>query len=226
MAREIKYEFSFEDGSSWAYTLNFDAEHHFVPAAEATQREIKGWTRLKFNQCPHCPLSTADTLQCPVARNLDQMVEDSKNTLSITRALVTVTTPERTISRECATQDGLRSLFGVIMASSACPHLDWLRPLARFHLPFADTDETLFRVLSLQLLHQFFNEEGSSLESASERTKERYSNVEKVNHAFIGRIRSYCDADADKNAIAALDVFVQLFQYQAEGDFGSLRKYF
>lgn len=222
MARKLTYNFLFEDGSSWNYELHFDNANNFIPKKET---EIKDWTRLGFHQCSHCPLKKETSPQCPIARNLDTMVEDSKLTLSYVRALVTVESPERTYRKECATQEGLRSLFGVIMASSGCPHLDWLRPLTRFHLPFADADETLFRILSLQLLEGYLSGDEAKLVESSKRIKERYKAVETVNHSFINRVQSYCQADADKNAIAALDIYVQLFPYQLENKFDSLRPY-
>lgn len=64
------------------------------------------------------------------------------------------------------------------------------------------------------------------MKSSEKRILERYKAVETVNHTFMKRIRSYCEADADKNAIAALDIFVQLFAYQMESNFSSLRVYF
>jgi hypothetical protein len=223
MSRKLKYAFEFEDGKTWQYDLAFDKENNFIPRQEIA---AKDWTKLEFQKCPHCPLKAEKTAQCPIARNLDQVVEDSKSTLSCTRAKVTVTSPERTYSKACDTQEGLRSLFGVVMSTSGCPHLDWLRPLARFHLPFADIDETLFRVLSLQLMEAFLSSDEQEKGTISKRIEDRYKQVERVNHAFINRIRSYCKADADKNAIAALDVFVQLFQYQSQGNFESLRPFF
>jgi len=223
MPSNIKYTFEFEDGSSWVYDLQFDAEHYFLPK-EGTA--IKEWTQLGFQQCPNCPLKAANCAQCPVARNLNQVVEDSKTTLSVKRAKVRVETSERHYEKECATQEGLRSLFGVVMASSGCPHLDWLRPLARFHLPFSDADETLFRVLSLEALKAFFSGDEVSLSSVSKKIADRYREVETVNHSFVKRIRTYCQADADKNAIAALDVFVQMFPYQMQSNFDSLRAFF
>ena len=149
MPRSVTYFFEFEKGISWKYELSFDDAQRYIPPAAGT---AKSWTALEFNKCPHCPLKKDTSPQCPVARNLDQIVEDSKTAISFTRAKVTVTTPERAYAKECAAQDGLRSLFGLLMASSGCPHLDWLRPLARYHLPFASADENLFRVLSLQLV--------------------------------------------------------------------------
>jgi hypothetical protein len=201
----------------------FDGEHRYIPPPQAAPRE---WTRLDFNKCPHCPLQSSSSPQCPVARNLDSVVEDSKSTLSYTRAVVTVATKERSYSKACATQEGLRSLFGLLMASSGCPHLDWLRPLARFHLPFGDADESLFRFLSLQLLEAYFSGKGDSMSQCAKEIETRYKKVETVNHTFKKRIRDHCEKDADKNAIAALDVFVQMFNFQAESNFSSLRKYF
>jgi hypothetical protein len=218
MTRSIKYEFHLEDGSNWEYTLRFDSKQRFLPEKESSGKE---WTKLGFKQCPHCPLDKST--DCPVARNLDQIVEDSQKTISVKRTLVIVTTPERTFSKKCSTSEGLLALFGLVMASSGCPHLDWLRPMARFHLPFSDIDETMSRILGNELLRQYFSDRTQTLENAADNIQQRYSNVEKVNHAFIERIRAYCDGDADKNAIASLDVFTQIFRYQQESDFSSLK---
>ncbi len=223
MTRSTTYRFEFQDGSSWNYELVFDEHQRYVVPAVET---IRPWTRLEFQKCPHCPLKSDKHPQCPVARNLDRIVEDSKATISWTRSKVTVVTPERTFIKECATQDGLRSLFGLLMACSDCPHLEWLRPLARYHLPFANADESLFRVLSLQLVEDFLDPTGSNMKGSEKRILDRYKAVETVNHSFMKRIRSYVEADADKNAIAALDVFVQMFTLHLESNFSSLRPLF
>jgi len=223
MARSISYNFEFKDGAPWNYVLEFDDQNVYVSKADDAP---KPWTHLDFHKCGHCPLNSTTSPQCPVAKNLNKIVEDSKGTLSITKAKVTVVTPERTYSKECATQDGLRSLFGMVMASSGCPRLDWLRPLARFHLPFADVDETLFRVLSLQLVEDYLLGKSSEKNAAATHLEKRYRDVERVNHTFIERIRSYCKADADKNAIAALDVYAQLFPFHLEDNFRALRELF
>lgn len=118
------------------------------------------------------------------------------------------------------------SLFGLIMASSGCPHMEWLRPLARFHLPFSKLKETTFRVLSQELLRLYFTNSDKPIESVAELVQEHYKQVQVVNHCFIERIRSYCDGDADKNAIAALDVFVQIFQFQRQTEFKELSSLF
>lgn len=223
MTRTITYRFETDGATPWSYALTFDASHHLV--AKPT-KEIREWTRLEYHQCTHCPLKKETQPQCPVARNLDEVVENFKSVLSFTKYKVTVEAPERTYSKECSTQEGLKSLFGLIMACSGCPHLDWLKPLARFHLPFGDLEETLFRTLSLQLLDDFLGHSLSDPATISKRIADRYQGVETVNHAFAERIRYYCEKDADKNAISSLDVFVQMFQFQKESNFSALRRYF
>ncbi len=223
MKRTVTYDFEFEEGPGWHYELKFDEHHIFIPEQPSTGKQ---WTKLDFHQCSHCPLKTSEHSDCPVARNLDQVVEDSKNTLSCTRARVRVQVDQREYGKDCDTQEGLRSLFGLVMASSGCPHLDWLRPLARFHLPFSDGDETLFRVFALELLRQYFKNPESSLQSVTEVISQHYAAVIRVNHTFIERIRSYCDEDADKNAIAALDCYAQLFPLHLEARFQELEEIF
>ena len=173
-SRKITYHFAFTDGSSWKYELEFDKDFRFINTKDTP---VKPWTALDFNQCPHCPLNKTTSPQWPVARNLDRIVEDSKNTLSYTPATVSVMMPERTYVKQCATQEGLRSLFGMIMGASGCPHLDWFRPMARFHLPFSDSEETLFRVLSLQLLTIFFEDTGGGIGQCAEQIQARYDAI-------------------------------------------------
>lgn len=222
-ARTITYRFEFDKGTSWNYPLEFDEQHRLVPGPT---KESRPWTKLDYCKCSHCPLNSSEHPQCPVARNIDHIVEDSKAVISYTEVHVSVSTPERQYSKKCAAQSGLVSLFGLIMATSGCPHLDWLRPLARFHLPFSSIEETLFRVLSLQLLGEFFNKDRNDSETSTEQIKKKYAAVGTLNHAFIKRIKTYCAGDADKNAIAALDIWVQAFELYHEENFEPIKPYF
>ncbi len=221
--RTISYEFEFEDKTQWKYDLQFEDDQRLVPVPTKANRS---WTKLEHHQCSHCPLKSSEHPQCPVARDIDNIIEESKACFSYKVATVTVRTPERDYVKTAPTQQGLQSIFGLIMASSACPHLSWLRPLARFHLPFAGLDETLFRVLSLQLLSEFFAKQRLNSSESAENLAKMYKAVQIVNHTFIGRIRSYCSGDADKNALAGLDLFVQLFELHQQSDFQPLQKYF
>ena len=56
----------------------------------------------------------------------------------------------------------IRSLIGLIMALSGCPHMEFFKPLARFHLPWASLEETTLRSASIYLLMQFFKNPGKN----------------------------------------------------------------
>ena len=221
--RQIAYKFDLDSGTSWEYQLQFDDLNCLTSLKNSVPR---AWTALEFHKCSHCPLSSQTHPHCPVAQNIDAIVEDSKAIISYTEVTVTVTTPERQYKKRCAVQQGLLSLFGLIMATSGCPHLDWLRPLARFHLPFASIEEALFRALSLQLTSEFFNNRRLGVEASKSELEKCYAKVSTLNHCFIERIRSYCSGDADKNAIAALDIWVQAFNIYQEDNFEPIKKYF
>ena len=67
---------------------------------------------------------------------------------------------------------------------------------------------------------------GGGIGQCAEQIQARYDATAKVNHTFIKRIHAYCEADADKNALAALDMFSQLFQFQQAVRFESIQGYF
>ena len=222
MFRTITYRFDFEDGTSWSYDLVFDDQNRLLPVAGRGSE----WTALEFHKCANCPLRASDSPNCPVAINADRIVEDSKGTISYTQALVTVTTPERTYRKQCAVQQGLLALFALVMATSGCPHLDWFRPLARFHVPFASLEENVFRVLSLQLLTEFFAKERKDAQTSTGLIKAKYEAFATVNRSFLKRVRTRCSGDADQNAVAALSLWIEIFGIHEQSDFGVLAKFF
>ena len=224
-SREISYFFKFSDDSSLEFHLNFD-EHNNLIVKEPL--EIKEWTKLDNFKCSNCPLNSDEFTQCPVAKNLDDVVEKTKNKISYEKVSVQVVTPERTYYKETDTQEGLFSLFGLIMASSGCSHLGWFKPLARFHLPFSDTDETMFRILSLHLVSEYLRSENKDFNCSIDGIKTKYQRVEVVNLDFTNRIKSYGKGkgDADLNAITALDLFAKLFEIEESANFMDLTSYF
>lgn len=61
-------------------------------------------------------------------------------------------TEERTYSKDTLLQQGLASLLGIVMTTSGCPVLEPLKPMVRFHLPFATLTETVYRMVSMCLV--------------------------------------------------------------------------
>ena len=151
---KIVYDFAFPDGGSKAYTVELDqiTLSYRPPESEPPPT----WARLENNQCGHCPLKPAEHPYCPVATNLATLVEAFKDKASVAEATVTVTTEERTYVKRLPLQRGIFGIFGLVMATSSCPYMDFLKPMARFHLPFSSVEETIVRSVSMYLLKQYF----------------------------------------------------------------------
>ncbi|MBT3979701.1 MAG: hypothetical protein HOE90_00025 [Bacteriovoracaceae bacterium] len=149
----IKFKYAFklpESGEKpFTYTIDIDEDEITLIDNDPTGPE---WTKLENYKCQNCPLKVEENEFCPVAKNLFNTVEYFKNAPSFEKAEVYVETPERTYYKNTSLQDGLFSIFGVIMATSGCPPLDFLRPMARFHLPFSTLEETMIRSSSMKKL--------------------------------------------------------------------------
>ena len=216
---KIQYSFTFPNNEKLDYEIELDQEFNYILHQSARKSD---WTKLDFHKCENCPLISKDHPHCPIALNLHEIVEETKDKISHERATVEVIARERKYIKETDTQSGLISLFGLIMSTSACPHMEWFKPMARFHLPFATVDETMFRVLSVALIKDYFDERENLIADI----QSVYQNIEKVNLGIIDRIRSHAQGDADANAIAALDLFGKLFEFELNSQFSTLRKYF
>jgi hypothetical protein len=148
--QRIRYRFDLPDGSQKSLDFSFDAiDFRLANAAPATP---PSWTDLKFNQCANCPLNSAQSPHCPAALQMVSAIEPLKALASFDTVGVTVTQGERTIYAETSAQTAMSSVLGLIMATAGCPWTDRLRPMARFHLPFATEAETVYRSTSMFLL--------------------------------------------------------------------------
>ncbi|MEI6305837.1 MAG: hypothetical protein WCP33_03350 [Deltaproteobacteria bacterium] len=96
------------------------------------------------------------------------------------------------------------------MASSSCPALYPLRPMVRYHLPFATTKETEFRMVSMYLFAQFLRQQNSeSPDWSLDGLQVIYDKVRDINNSFAKRICTANSNDAGINAITILDCFAQ-----------------
>lgn len=219
------YTYTFKDGTSKAFTATLDqADLRLV----STAPEAKPlWALLNFNKCRICPLKEAETAYCPVAVNLAGIVEEFKNFLSHDRALVTVQAEERTYSKETTIQAGLSPLLGIIMTTSGCPVLEQLKPMVRFHLPFASLDETIFRMVSMYLVAQYLRrQDGADASWDLAGLAAVYQDVGAVNRDFANRMRVAAKNDANVNALVNLDCFAQMIPLAADETLRQLKPYF
>lgn len=197
-----------EDGQEEIFQFSLD------PVSLETDPHLKGrlpeWTRLEFNQCVNCPLELLPNARCPAAVNMVGLVGRFAELLSHDRTSVVVSTSERTIRTETSIQRGICSLMGLLMATSRCPMTRFFKPMARFHLPFASTKETIWRAMSTYLLAQYFKQQkGGEPDLSFEGLSCIYNNIQMVNISFAKRLRAACNNDSMVNAIILLDMFAQ-----------------
>lgn len=221
---KFSYKFTFPNGTEKNFQLELDEKSLNLVSCDHTPPD---WAILTSNQCQCCTLDIDTTSHCPIAANLAELVIAFKDTVSYESCHVTCTTAERTISKQTIVQDGLSSIMGIIMATSGCPIMDILKPLARFHLPFATVEESLFRSISVYLLGQFFKHLDNDISDFHlEKVKSYYGKIEIVNAGILSRVKQATIMDADKNAIIILNCLAQILYLELDDDLQSLRHIF
>lgn len=216
-----EYRFSFANGEQKSFVL--EIENSTLLLLSPHNSPAPAWTHLSSHQCVCCPLSEAEAKYCPIAINLAELVESFKDTMSYATCLVSCNTAERCVTKETDVQDGLSSIMGLIMATSGCPIMEILKPMARFHLPFATIEEALFRSVSVYLLRQYFIhlKHGQS-DFHLENVKSYYKKIEKVNSGIIRRMKNASRRDADSNGIVILNCLAQILHLEIDDKLQSL----
>lgn len=192
----IEYRVTLDDAHEFSYRIELDRQYDALEASSAPK-----WTRLEHQQCSNCPLSRDDFSHCPAAVDLHQVIGDFHGLPAFTKALVWVRTPEREYTKQVGLEEGLRSLLGVIMATSACPILGRLKPMAHNHLPFASNQEFALRAVSLYLTEQYFNSrEARPADWELKGLVKQFQQLQLVNQAFWQRIHDVCEGDSNLKA--------------------------
>jgi hypothetical protein len=223
---EFDYIFQFDDGSTIEYPIALDPE-----TLSLIPKEFKltpnGWTRLDHQQCDNCPLTMESHSHCPIAVNIMELVETFKTVFSYHDCTVICKTTERTYLKKTSVMEGLSAIFGVIMATSDCPRMEFLKPMARFHLPFSTIEETTVRTTCMFLLSQYFKHKDDKDMIFDFKTLEQhYARVQQVNEGILKRIKSIGSEDADKNAIITLHSLSQFLSMEIDYSLGSLEYIF
>jgi hypothetical protein len=199
------YKFLFDDGAEKRFEIALNGET--LELVESNDRAKPEWTKLKFSQCENCPLPES-VEYCPVAVNLSRLVDAFQDQASYESALVTVETAQRTYLRKTTLQKGLSAIIGIYMSTSNCPVMDKLRPMTRFHLPFANAIETFFRSISSYLTAQFLLlKRGKEPDWELKGLREIYRAVNLVNKGMSQRLLDASKKDANVNAVVILHSF-------------------
>ncbi len=188
----IKYHFRFQDGRETEFRVTGD------PARLPAEQAVPGWLKLEYCQCPTCPLKASDRAHCPAAAAMLPVVREFQAEDAYQKVEVTVTDERRSYFKSTTLEEALRSLLGLKMATSGCPVLAELKPMALHHLPFANSDEFVMRSVGDYLLEQLFAKRNSDepdweLIGLVERNKR----LQLVNQALWQRIHAECRGDSN-----------------------------
>lgn len=222
----IDYTFRWQDGTQSNVKITLDPVT--LRFLEPPKTRGSAWTRLKSNQCDHCLLREIDHPLCPVAWRIEEVLPIFTARFSYEPVDVTVETAARTYSHHTTVEVGFSSLLGILMASSGCPSMARLRPLVRYHLPFATADESIYRVIAWYLMEQYLkvhhakkdvdptadaHKSGTTEDWSLKRLVEDYADIREVNQNMATRLQTSEQKDAGKNAVVRLDNFAHLLTF-------------
>jgi hypothetical protein len=221
----FRYIFRFPDDRQEIFDLRLDTQT--LDIIGVTPEELPSWTNLDFHQCPNCQLTIQNHPNCPVAVHLVKLVAIFKIVVSYDEIQVDIIMPDRIVFKDTTAQKGISSLMGLIMATSGCPHLSYLKPMARFHLPLASTEETVYRATSMYLLSQYFiRKQGQETDLELKGLTEIYRNIEIINEAIANRLRAISDKDSAINALILLDIYAKTLPYAIEDSLKEIQHLF
>ncbi|MCP4643930.1 MAG: hypothetical protein GY851_26035 [bacterium] len=224
---EFTYQFKSDEPDHDAWTIKIVLDADTLEQIRTDPPDVPDWAQLGHHQCEMCPLSEEESPTCPAALALRKLVTTFGALPSFVDVETTVVTRERTTTAVVSAQRALSSVLGLCSATSGCPILARFKPMARFHLPFATRDETVFRSVGAYLVAQYFAKtRGEEADLELTGLKAIYDQIHSVNVGLSKRLRGLLPGDAGMNALVALDLFAQELPYSIERNLMDLEPYF
>ena len=221
----IVYEFILPDGDQERFEIIMDSRTMELIRPRADHQP--DWTRLEYEQCPHCPLTPDTHPHCPVALNLVPAIASFDHLMSFEMLDIRVISDNRNVFLKTSAQEGISSLMGILIAGSSCPLTHFFKPMARFHLPFSTRNETMWRATATFLLAKYFTPVGLREKDMTLKELTRiYNDVTHLNDAIVQRIRAAASRDSTVNALVHLDVFAKFFAPPLEDSLKQLKAVF
>lgn len=222
----IAYRIKLSEQLTEVFDYKLDGKTFEIIATDAVANPPR-WTELGFKQCSHCPLNPAEHPHCPVALQLHTIVERFHQTRSIDVVDLDVITEDRTISKTTALQNAISSMLGLVFPISGCPKTAEMKPLARFHVPMASEEETVFHVAGMYLLAQYFlNNKGGRGTFSFDGLIRIYEDLHILNKAIASRLQAVTSSDSVKNAITLLDMYANLIPVLLQDQLVEIRSFF
>lgn len=214
MDHTITYIFRLESGVEYRFDVDLDRS--------AADGDLPDWTLLETEKCAHCPLPSGSGARCPAAADLAPVIERFSELASIDSVEVRVVRAHYEAHKRTDTQTALSALMGLILATSACPILSRMRPLAHTHLPFSTETEMVYRICAMHLFDCFLKGTTADLRGLSG----LFADIAKLNEAFARRITRATQRDASINALVKLHARSMLASLSIEGRMDEIRTWF
>lgn len=221
-----KYLIRFNNGKQKVFefklnkkTLNLEAE---------PESNLPDWVERKKFGCTEqgCKLASDD--KCPIAIVVNRLMNNFRGIYSTEEVYIEFTSIERKSIKTTSIQTAVGSISGILMAASGCPILGKLKPLLRFHLPFASLEETEYRIFSMFILGQFLAvRKGLITKIDLAELKKLYESIQNINRVAAKKIQEVESADATINGLVILDMFALNVTFNLEtDDFSELENLF
>lgn len=220
-----KYRFVFAGGNEQIINLRIDKASLKIIDEEETEKPE--WAKQENFKCPgtSCKLVSSD--YCPLAVNINKFIKMFSNIPSYEKVNVFVEAYNRTYVKETSLQDAFGGLLGIIMPTSGCPTLGKLKPLVKFHLPFASIEETEFRVFSMYMLAQYLRmKKGKEPDWEMKNLVELYEEIQKINRNIAKNIADLEKMDASINSVIVLNNFADSVTFSLEENLSQFEKLF
>lgn len=220
----IGYTFTFDEHTSIDFQVDMDSD----TSVEDPTAPVPDWLALDRFGCTDCALPVGSRRTCPAALSIRPVVEAFTDRMSYETVHVVVTGPSGRLEHTMANQSAVRSLIGLLMALSACPVMQKLRPMAQHHLPFGNQQHTMFRFVGMYLIAQYLRVTRGRGAPDWELTGllKLFSQLHQVNKKLADRIRAASEADAAVNSLIFLDTFATSAELDVEDCLVDLEPHF
>lgn len=221
----IEYRFQLPDSNELVFPVTLDTQS--LKLCTKDKASYPDWAKLEYHRCPNCCDSFSEKRYCPVASALSSLVTKVETLLSFHEVKLIVVSEEREVHQKTTIQRAVASYMGLIMATCGCPKTIFLRPMARFHLPLASEQETIYRAFSMYALAQcFMRLEGKETGGNFKELESNYSELQQVNKAVVQRLRAASQSDSSINALLNLDVYARAMPYVIDDSLEEMRYIF
>jgi hypothetical protein len=202
----FRYAFRFLNGEETVVNIALDPktldliEPAILPGARSSA--------LGVCQSAQCPLKRDEQPTCPAVVGLEDIVKLFGGHRPEEQVEVSIDAESRTYMKRTSLQQAVTSLVGILMVASGCPVLGKLKPMVRYHLPFATLEETQCRVIGMYLLAQYLRaRQGQSPDWKLRNLVQMYKDIQAVNEHFVKRLSHGSTQDPSLNALVILQAF-------------------